>query len=287
MAPPTAAVAVAAPQWRIGTDRAGAARAALAAGADLLHLDFGGAHRGPLLGDPAELRAAEAFGKDIRVDVLAVNHINDIGLADDRGRARPPALAVLERALDCALRLDVRVLHVPGFRRSLPATAGLRAGTVDALRTLCERIAEAGSGPGAGTGPGPGITLAYESPLGARDSLALARAVDHPALRLVLDTGNLKEAGHDPLAFARAVAASGLLLPDLHVKEPALPAGGAGAAPAPAPGTAFDDLSELLRHCTVRSVLVENDYRNAPGRLREDITLCRTAVGPTPDEDPR
>ncbi|MFB6810319.1 sugar phosphate isomerase/epimerase family protein [Streptomyces sp. NPDC056387] len=290
-APPAAGVAVAAPSWRIGTDRVGAARAALAAGADLLHLDFGGAHRGPLLSEPAELRAAEAVGKDIRVDVLAVNHINDIGLADDRGTARPTALAVLERALDCALRLDVRVLHVPGFRRSLPATAGLRAGTADALRTLCERIAEAGPGPepgpgpGQGTGPRPGagITLAYESPLGARESLALARAVDHPALRLVLDTGNLKEAGHDPLAFARAVSAPGLLLPDLHVKEPAPAAGGA----VPAPGTAFDDLPELLRHCVVRSVLVENDYRHAPGRLREDITLCRTAVGPSHDEDPR
>ncbi|WP_030158156.1 sugar phosphate isomerase/epimerase family protein [Streptomyces sp. NRRL S-244] len=264
----TTGLAVAAPQWRISTDRRAAARVAMAAGSDLLHLDFGGAHRGPLLSDPAELRAAEAIAEDIPVPVLAVNHVNDIGLADERGTAEPAALAVLDRALDCALRLGAQVLHVPGFRRSLPRTERLRAGTADALRTLGERVAEAG------------LTLAYESPLGPRDSLALARAVDSPALRLVLDTGNLQEAGEDPLAFAREVAAYGLLLPDLHVKDPA-PAPAAGGA-APPPGSAFHALPALLRQCAVRSVLVENDYRQAPDRLREDVTLCRNAAGPSP-----
>ncbi|WP_406180899.1 sugar phosphate isomerase/epimerase family protein [Streptomyces sp. NBC_01006] len=262
--------AVAAPQWRISTDRRAAARMAVAAGSDLLHLDFGGAHRGPLLSEPAELRAAEAIAEHIPVPVLAVNHVNDIGLADERGTADPAALAVLERALDCALRLGVQVLHVPGFRRSLPRTERLRAGTADALRTLGERVAQAG------------LTLAYESPLGPRDSLALARAVDHPALRLVLDTGNLEEAGEDPLAFAREVAAHGLLLPDLHVKDAAPGPAPAADGAAPPPGSAFHALPALLRQCAVRSVLVENDYRQAPDRLREDVTLCRNAAGLSP-----
>ncbi|MGJ5756535.1 xylose isomerase-like TIM barrel protein [Streptomyces puniciscabiei] len=254
---PQGAVTVAAPQWRIGTDRAAAARAALAAGADALHLDFGGAHRGPPLTDPAELAAAEAVARVVPVPVLAVNHVNDIGLALARGTANPAALVVLHRALDCARRLGVRVLHVPGFRRSLPTTAGLRAGTADALRTLCERAGAAG------------LTLAYESPLGPEDSLALARAVDHPALRLVLDTGNLLDAGVQPAAFARAVAASGLLLPDLHVKDPAGTAGWSGI------GT---ELRCLLGLFTARSVLVENDYRQDHARLRADVAECRTAL---------
>ncbi|MFD5845417.1 sugar phosphate isomerase/epimerase family protein [Streptomyces chartreusis] len=263
--------AVAAPQWRISTDRRSAARVALAEGADHLHLDFGGAHRGPMLSDPRELREAEAIAKDIRVPVLAVNHVNDIGLAEEPGRANPAALGLLERALECARRLGARVLHVPGFRRSLPATEGLRAGTAHALRVLCERAARAD------------LTLAYESPLGPADSLALARSVDHPALRLVLDTGNLLDAGADPLRFADLVGAAGLLLPDLHVKDPAHTTDGA----TPVPGAVFDVLPGLLRRSGARSVLVENDYTHSPIRLRTDVARCRTAFGLSHTKDER
>ncbi|MEY9947532.1 sugar phosphate isomerase/epimerase family protein [Kitasatospora sp. GAS1066B] len=268
------AVAVAAPQWRISTDRRAAARLALAAGADLLQLDFGGAHRGPLLSGRSELRSAEAITKDIPIPVLAVNHVNDIGLAHPWGSANPAALILLERALECAQRLGAQVLHVPGFRRSLPTTQGLREGTVDALRIVGEWVAAAR------------LTLAYESPLGPRDSLALARAVDRPALRLVLDAGNLLDAGEDPLEFAGTVGAAGLLLPDLHVKDPTRAAGDDeddGAAQCPF----HDDLPDLLRCSGARSVLVENDYRHTIARLRTDITLCRNAAELSHHEDER
>ncbi|MBF9067500.1 sugar phosphate isomerase/epimerase family protein [Streptacidiphilus fuscans] len=263
LALPTHAVpAVAAPQWRIDTDRRAAARTALAAGADHLHLDYGGAHRGPPLSAPAALRAAEAVAEQIPVPVLAVNHINDIGLADEGGTANPAAVDLLLRALECAVRLGVAVLHVPGFRRSLPNNAGIRAGTVAALRGVCAQLTSTD------------LLVAYESPLGARESLALARAVDRPALRLVLDTGNLLDAGHQPLAFAETVAAAGLLLPDVHVKD-----GGSVTAPSTA------ELPALLRASGARSVLVENDYRQTPDRLREDIALCRRSAGPRPFKD--
>ncbi|MFE2410962.1 sugar phosphate isomerase/epimerase family protein [Kitasatospora sp. NPDC059408] len=253
---PGAAHAVAAPQWRIADDRTAAARAALAAGADALHLDFGGAHRGPFLDDPAELAAARGIAGMLPVPVLAVNHANDLGLALPDGTANPAALALLRRALECALRLGARVLHVPGFRRSLPVTPHLRAGTAELLRTLGDEADAAG------------LTLAYESPLDAEDSLALARAVGHPALRLVLDTGNLLDAGTPPAGFARAVATAGLLLPDLHVKDPSRPTTWRGIR---------TELPDLLRHAGARTVLVENDYRRAPGRLRADVTACREA----------
>ncbi|MEU8704927.1 TIM barrel protein [Streptomyces sp. NPDC048565] len=269
-APAVTAPAVAAPQWRISTSRSEAARVALAAGADALHLDFGGAHRGPPLSDPVELRAAEAITKDIPVPVLAVNHLNDIGLAHPSGAPNPAALTLLEQALECARRLGAQVLHVPGFRRSLPATDALRAGTAEVLRIMCAQVSAAGT------------TLAYESPLGPRDSLAVARAVGRPALRLVLDTGNLMDAGEAPLDFADAVGAAGLLLPDLHVKDSERAADEGVAS-----GLALDGLPELLRRSRARSVLVENDYRDAPDRLRTDITLCRTTAGPSHHEDER
>ncbi|MFF2863694.1 sugar phosphate isomerase/epimerase family protein [Streptomyces rubiginosohelvolus] len=266
-----ARLAVAAPQWRISTDRTAAARAAAAAGADQLHLDFGGAHRGPPLGEPGRLREAAAVAADLPVPVLAVNHVNDLGLADDRGAVPPAVPDLLARALDCAHRLGARVLHVPAFRRSLPLTGARRHGVVGVLRALGEQVRDAG------------LTLAFESPLDAGESVALAREVDCPALRLVLDTGNLLDAGADPSRFARTVLAAGLLQPDLHVKDPGPPV--RDPWPPPAPGAVRDGLRELLREAAARSVLVENDYLRAPERLRTDISLCRRAAGPGDKEE--
>ncbi len=274
---------VAAPQWLIGVDRGAAGRTALLAGADALHLDYGGAHRGRPLSEPAELREAEAIARDIPVPVLAVNHVNDLGLALDHGRSNPAAVAVLDRALECALRLGARVLHVPGFRRSLPMTPARRSGTVEALRAVCARAPA-------------GMTVAYESPLGSAQAIDVARAVGAPALRLVLDTGNLINAGQEPLEFAMTVTAAGLLLPDLHIKDP-----DPGTGAATLTGPVHDGLPELLRWSAARSVLVENDYhagndaardrraptghRHAVRRLRADILLCRAAVATLPTED--
>lgn len=254
------AIAVAAPQWRISTCRTAAARAALTSGADALHLDFGGAHRGRTLDDPAELAAARAITQDLPIPVLAVNHVNDIGLALGSGRANPVALDVLWRALDCAHRLGAAVVHVPGFRRSLPKSDAVRQGTAEALRMLGDRVS------------GMDMLLAYESPLSGHDALAVAGDVDDPALRLVLDTGNLLDVGESPEDFADLVQAAGLLLPCLHIKEPQ-------EATARRRGTVFDDLPALLRRTRADSLLVENDYRQQPTLLRADIRRARAAAG--------
>lgn len=254
------AIAIAAPQWRISTCRTAAARAALTAGADVLHLDFGGAHRGRMLDHPAELGAARAIVQDLPVPVLAVNHVNDIGLALDSGRANPAALDVLWRALDCAHRLGAEVLHVPGFRRSLPNDDAVRRGTAEVLRMLGGWVSRMD------------MVLAYESPLSGRDALTIAGDVGDPALRLVLDTGNLLDAGELPEDFADLVQAAGLLLPCLHIKEPQ-------EATAGRQGTVFDDLPDLLRRTRASSLLVENDYRRQPTLLREDIRRARAAAG--------
>lgn len=83
------------------------------------------------------------------------------------------------------------------------------------------------------------------------------------------------------MEFAASVGAAGMLLPDLHVKEPTAGAEGDGVTPA------HDELRNLLRRTGARSVLVENDYRWAVARLRTDITLCRAAAEPSPSKDDR
>jgi 2-epi-5-epi-valiolone 7-phosphate 2-epimerase len=185
--------------------------------------------------------------------------MNDVGLALDCGRANPTALSTLKRALDCAYLLDIRVLHIPGFRRSAARTDALRAGTAEILRQMCELGAKAG------------ITIAYESPLGASATLALAEAVQDPSLRIVLDTGNLLGAGEDPIGFADALGGKDLLLPDLHIKDSARAVNASQISH-------FELLHALLNRVVVRSVLVENDYGDNPERLCSDITHARRTV---------
>jgi 2-epi-5-epi-valiolone 7-phosphate 2-epimerase len=251
-------IPIAAAQWRINHERQVAARTALDSGADQLHLDFGGAHRGPRLDEAGQITAAFDIARAIDVPVLAVNHANDIGLATADGAPNPEASALLEVALRCALRLGVRVLHVPGFRLSAPDSAQRRAGTVAILGELCER-ADAST-----------ITIAYESALSASDSIALMRAVDHPALRIVLDVGNLIDAGYRPEQFAAEVAAAGLLLGDIHVKNPT--------------STRQDSFllaSVLLARGLVDAILLENDYQLCPERLADDVHRCHATMRPS------
>lgn len=251
------AVVAAAPQWRIDDNRAAAAAVAIRHGADELQLDFGGGHRGPRLDTPTELAGAARVAAAIRVSALAVNHANDIGLIDQRGCPQTAAVSLLAAALGCAVELGVSVLHVPGFRRSSPDTAERIAGTAIVLRSLCER-AEAFQ-----------VSVAYESTLDGAASAALALAVDHPGLRIVLDVGNLLDAGYSPVAFVPAVGA--FLHPDVHVKDPVT-----------GQGDAFGELCAALAVSTsIRSVLVENDYRAAPDRLAADLLACRDLSLPT------
>jgi sugar phosphate isomerase/epimerase len=205
------------------------------------------------------MRIATMLQNQIPIRVLAVNHINDLGLALENGAANPNAIDTLERALNCAHLLDIRVLHVPGFRRSMPRTKGLREGTVVALRRICELVSTAG------------ITLAYESPLGAIATLALAEMVNDPSLRVVLDTGNLIDAGEDPRGFADVIGKADLLSPDLHLKDPT-------RTPDDSHPRSHELLSILLDQITMRSVLVENNYRHDSDRLSLDIAQAREVV---------
>lgn len=251
----TAPVAVAVPQWRISTDRGSAARAARAAGADALHLDFGGGRRGWCLDVPAARAEARAIAHDLPVPVLAVNHLNDLGIPGSGGPGGA-ARRLAESAVECAAALGAGVLHVPGFRRSTITGPADFAATVEFLSAVAE-LARA-----------HGLVLGYESALDAAASAALLDAVDAPALRVVLDTGNLRAAGHDPVAFATAPQLAGRILPDLHVKDPG-------------PGVAAEVSALLAAGCRPRSVLVENAYGvdDRPAALSADVDATRRALG--------
>ena len=243
------AFSVAAPQWRVDHDREQAALTALAAGADQLHLDFGGPRRGARLDTPGQLAAARDIARTIATPALAVDYVTEIGLADAE------STAILDAALDCALELGVRVLHVPDSSESAHGFPERRAKARTALSRICERAEDR-------------LVVAYESKLGAADSVALIREVGHAALRAVLDTGNLIEAGHDPTEFAATTQLAGVLHTDIHVK-----------APRSARTDGFAVLPALASRGAVGSVLVKNDYRENTRLLSSDIMRCRR-LGP-------
>lgn len=244
------AFSVAAPQWRIDHDRERAALTALAAGADELHLDFGGANRSPRLDSRGQLAAARDIAQTIATPVLSVDRVNDIGLAD------PDSAAILEAALACALELGALVLHVPDARTGPSDSPERRATTRAALARVCERADD-------------GLVVAYESALGPAESVALAHEVGHRALRIVLDTGNAIEAGHDPAEFAEAALLAGVLHTGIHARSPR----GARA-------DGFAVLPALAQRGAVCTVLVKNDYRHNPKLLSADIARCRRFGGP-------
>ncbi|MCS3780018.1 sugar phosphate isomerase/epimerase family protein [Tsukamurella ocularis] len=244
------------PQWRIGDDLAAAAAAARSVAADGLQIDFGGAHRGPRLDQGYRLDEARQLASSLPVTALAVNHANDLGLVTDDGRPNPAATALLRTALRCAVTIGIPVLHVPGFRRSAPSSPARVAGTAAVLREAVDDAAV------------HGITVAYESALDGHASIALAETVGRGALGLVLDVGNLVDAGNAPADFATAVG--GRLHACAHVK-----------ASVRAPSV--EPVALLPQSPAIRSVLVENDYRAVPARLAADVTAARNRLSQNPE----
>lgn len=252
----TASITVDVPQWRITDDLTAAAAIARSAAADGLQIDFGGAHRGPRLDQEDRLAEARRLASSIPVTALAVNHANDIGLVAEDGTPNPAATGLLRTALGCAVEIGIPVLHVPGFRRSTPSSPARVVGTAAVLRDVVDDAAV------------HGIAVAYESALDGPASIALADAVGRGSLGLVLDVGNLVDAGHAPNAFAAAVGPR--LHPCAHVK-------------ASTHDPATDPVPLLPRGLAIRSVLVENDYRSVPARLVADVAAVRDRLSQNPE----
>ncbi|WP_225729157.1 MULTISPECIES: sugar phosphate isomerase/epimerase [unclassified Nocardia] len=245
--------ALALPQWRLDTDRGIAIRRALRHGIVRVHLDFGGAHRGPRLDDPRTLRATARAMAGVEVPVLAVNHVNDVGMFGDSGGFASHCLRLVESAIQVAAELGIPTVHIPSFRASAVTDAAK-------LRIAAEFLAATVT-----YARGFGIGVASESGLGAADLALLYRLTGARELAIVVDTGNLVDAGHDiPEVFA--LAGTVRLHPDIHVKAPTAP----GAPP----------LSELIAHQLLpyhrpAAVLLENDYRASESVLIRDLAWAR------------
>lgn len=253
---PEPEIEVALAQWRMTGSRADTFRCAARHGVQRVQIDAGGAHRGPPLDrreEIAGLRAARAQ-TGITLTGLTLNHANDLGLTCARDTEQGRAVTrLIGLGVRLAAALGIPTVSLPSFRRSAITTATDLRRTADRLREAAE---EAGD---------HGVLVGTENVLTPRELDDLLRRVDHPAVRVVADTGNLLGVGLDVGDVLSAAADR--IAAEVHLKHPA------GAAD-------LERLWSVVEHDVLPAVhpdafLLENDYIEAPAELAEDVRWLR------------
>ncbi len=243
-------------QWRMTGSRADSFRRAVRHGVRRVQIDAGGAHRGPPLNRPEELARLRAARSQtgITLSGLSLNHANDLGLTCARDTEQGRAVTrLIELGVRLAAELGIPAVNLPSFRRSSITT------TTD-LRRTADRLREA-----AEAASGHGVLVGTENVLAPRDLDDLLRRVDHPALRVVADTGNILDAGLD-VADVLSTAAERVAA-EVHLKHPAGPAD-------------LQRLWSVVEHDVLPTIhpdafLLENDYVKAPTQLADDVRWLR------------
>ena len=251
-------VALGAVSWRLPCALLDAPALAADVGARRLQVDYGGHGRpheliagGRLAGQLR--RAADDSG--VKVTVVAVNALNDVGVPVRGASARRERDALVRGALDAAAELGAATVLVPAFRRSV-----VRDGA-DLERTT-EFLAETARAAPAGVG------VAHENVLPAWALTAMLASLDGCGVSVVFDVGNLHEHKVDWREYLHA--ASPFLHPEVHLKDfQRPPAGGVplGAGSVPLP----EVVGAVRRTGRVSCLVVETDHRRSTrDQLRAD-----------------
>ncbi len=255
-------------EWRLPVRGPDAVCLAAHLGAEGIQLDLGGPGRAPWLDETTRLIRVRNQLADSGVVPLAVsvNVLNDIGLTAEQGTAAAEQVrCVILRALNVAVKLDVRLVFLPSFRRSAIDSPLALARTIDVLRWACSEACARE------------LLLATENVLAPQQLRQLIEHVDSPHLRVVLDTGNLSTVGLDPVAILQAAAP--VLACQVHIKKTndQMPLSVEDAA-------VLDTLVELHRiHLAVEALVLENDYREGTlARVSADLNWLRNSVGAYP-----
>ena len=251
-------VVLGAVSWRLPCDLLDAPALAAEVGASRLQVDYGGHARphellagGRLAGQLR--RAAEDSG--VRVTVVAVNALNDVGVPVRGAAARAERDALVRGALDAAADLGAVTVLVPAFRRSLVRD------DADLERTT-EFLAETARAAPTGVG------VAHENVLPPAALTTMLASLDGCGVSVVLDVGNLCEHEVDWREYLRAASPS--LHPEVHLKDFHQPP--AGSVPLGAGSVPLPEVVDAVRRTgRVRCLVVETDHRHSTReQLRAD-----------------
>jgi sugar phosphate isomerase/epimerase len=188
---------------RVGAE---AVAAAAAAGYEGVELDVGReAEEHPLFTD-AGLAAvrAELARTGLAVPSVCLGALNAFGFKSTDPAERARAHGLIRRGVALARTLGAGAVLVPFFGGSRLESADEVGRVVEGMRGVASAARDAG------------VVLAVENTLPAPENVALAAAVDSPAVGVYYDTGNALAAGYDPVAEVRAL---GRALARVHFKD--------------------------------------------------------------------
>lgn len=247
--------------WRLPVSGPNAVRLAARLGADGIQLDLGGPGRAPWLDEAERLCTLHKALEESGVVPLAVsaNILNDIGLTAKYGTDLAVQVRlIINRVLDVAAELGVRLVLLPSFRCSAITNSSTFFRTVEVLRWACS---EAHS---------RDLRLATENVLAPEQLLQLIDLVGASNLRVVLDTGNPLTVGLDPVAILQMAAP--VLADQVHIKS-----SNDRALLSVGDPSVLSTLAELSRANTIiNALVVENDYRDGVlTRISADLNWLR------------
>lgn len=177
-------------------------------GLQIIHIDAGGYRGHP---DMQNERVRQAYREasertGIEITGIGINILNDYGLHSAAGTSNAQKCwSAIERALEAANALRVPLLFLPSFRQSEIRTEQELQRTAQVLRKACLQAAQAN------------IIVATENSLGIEGNRQLIRFVNHPQLRILLDTFNPVRWGHN--VGAMVVQLYPFLCQQIHLKD--------------------------------------------------------------------
>jgi L-ribulose-5-phosphate 3-epimerase len=167
-------------------------------------LDYEQLHLWTIPGAARVRRLATDAG--VALPSVCATYFNWYGFVSDDAAVRRQSLDVLHRLCETAAEAGLRTILIPCFGAGeiCSGNATHHARIVEAL-AACADHAEARE-----------LILGLEATLPAQELIELVRQVDHPAVQVYFDTGNVVPVGYDP---AQELLALGPYLCQVHMKD--------------------------------------------------------------------
>lgn len=193
----------------LGPDRDARFALARELGFDGVELIFGAQdyeqlHLWTILGAARVRRLATDAG--VALPSVCATYFNRYGFVSADAAVRWQSLDVLHRLCETAAEAGLRTILIPCF-----GAAEIRSGDVTHHARIVEALAAC-----ADHAQARELILGLEATLPAQELIELVRQVDHPAVRVYFDTGNMVPAGYDP---AQELLALGPYLCQVHIKD--------------------------------------------------------------------
>lgn len=247
-------------QWTLDKSGVDAVSRAAELGFDVMQIDYGQFNDAPALHLPdvkaAYLEAAETAG--IKIIGVAANLFNDVSLVDPDADHTALILQMLNTIHDFC-----DFMYIPSFNASEIKTDADMQSTARWLNLMSDIASPLG------------ITIATENTLSSNEQLRLLEMVDHPELRVFIDSQNPVLWGHNPSEIIKTLQP--YLCDQFHAKDGIY--GEMGNALLGQGDANIEQTIETIKSLNITGTWVlENEYygSNTEARVKADIDFIRS-----------